>query len=72
MIVKLSRSQTEYKSDIPIYEGYKLDSIQFVTLLVEIENTFSIEFDDDCLTKSDEFTIESLANMIKEKKENTM
>lgn len=64
IISKVSQTKTEYTDDIPISEKYRLDSIQFVTLLVEIENIFQIEFDDEHLVKANEFTIDNLANII--------
>ena len=70
LIKSISRNQDiEYDENIHIYDGYGLDSAQYVTLLIEIENIFEIEFADEMLVESNKFTIASLAAFLQELKE---
>ncbi len=49
--------------DVNIFD-YGLDSIGFITFLVEIEEEFNIEIDDKYLSKIDTVTIRELVDLI--------
>ena len=50
-------------ADINIFEDLGFDSIQFVELIVKIENEFNIEFDDDVFIMEN-FTISNIVNIV--------
>lgn len=45
-------------------EYFSVSSIEFITILLEIENTFKIEFDSDMILMEQLNTIEKIGNII--------
>ena len=55
--------------NIGIYDNLRdfgMDSLSFITLIIEIENTFHIEFPNDKLFISDAGTIDSLNRIVEQ------
>lgn len=66
-IIEIIKNNTESKSEISedsLLSELEITSLDFVRIIVEIENNFDFEFDDDKLHFSEFSTVGSLVNYV--------
>ena len=61
-ISSLLKSKDVY--EIHIFDDLSYDSIKFIQLIVKLEDTFDIEFPDECLQMDSFSTIDQIINLV--------
>lgn len=64
ILLELS-GQEEFDNEALLQEDLTLDSLAMVTLLVEIEDTFSIQLDESDMNPFDFETVQNVIDMVK-------